>query len=569
MKRILRNGIFGLLMSLLSVALVLAQANCPDLVTEALETVDASCAATGRNEACYGYDQVEASFLTSVADDFFTSPADLAAVAEIETIRTAPLNTEAGTWGVAVMNLQADLPSTIPGQTVTFVLLGDVELENAVAPEEAFVPSEGIEVTVDSAAGANVRSGPSQNFNVVGGLRDGEIVMADGLSEDGTWLRVAYRERPAWISMTVIDDNNPALRELPTLTADLRTPMQAFYLRTGIGQPECAEAPSDSLLVQGPENIEITIDVNGAAIQLGSTGILNIVYDENGNPFLNVSVFDGTFKIGDVEIRRGQHSLICLGDENSRGLDGENNDLVVTCDPTPPEAFEEDWCNLENLPAEILNYELDVPCPGETPPPTGGGGGGATDSQIAGVNCNNFGLVSPLFPVDAGTHTFEWTAVTGDNITYQLVFYNYEGTEVESFYTPNTSYSVNLGAETSTGGTFFWEVRAYQNGAYACVTFRSPALTRTADADVAGTGSFSVNIICTFDSSTDTYSASVSWSGLPAGDTLTAVLNSPPYGNPSSNSSNPSGTINLSIMSFASASVTVTTSGGFSQTKPC
>jgi hypothetical protein len=517
MKRILRNSIFGLLMSLLSIAIVIAQTNCPELVTEALQAVDASCAATGRNEACYGYDQVEASFLSTVADDFFTSPADLAAVAEIETIRTAPLNTETGTWGVAVMNLQADLPSTIPGQTVTFVLLGDVELENAVAPEDAFVPSEGIEVTINSAAGANVRSGPSQNFNVVGGLRDGEIVTADGLSEDGTWLRVAYRDRPAWISMTVIDDNNPALRDLPTLTADLRTPMQAFYLRTGIGQPECAEAPSDSLLVQGPENIEITIDVNGAAIQLGSTGVLNIVYDENGNPFLNVSVFDGIFKIGDVEIRRGQHSLVCLGDENSRGLDGEDNDLVVTCDPTPPEAFEEDWCNLENIPAELLNYDLDVPCPGETPPPTGGGGdggGGATDSQITGVNCNNFGLVSPLFPVDAGTHTFEWTAVTGDNITYQLVFYNYEGTEVESFFTPNTSHTLNLGAETSTGGTFFWEVRAFQNGVYACVTFRSPALTRTADADVGGSsGSFNASKLCS-----GSQNATISWSGAPSGD---------------------------------------------------
>src|SRR5689334_1216132 len=159
MKSIFRKSVFGLVTSLLSVVIVIAQAaTCPELVNQALTAVDENCNTAGRNEACYGYDQVEASFLSSVADDFFTTPADLASVADLETIRTAPLNTETGVWGVAVMNLQADLPNTIPGQTVTFVLLGDVEVENAVAPEDVFVPAEGIEVTVDSAAGANVRS---------------------------------------------------------------------------------------------------------------------------------------------------------------------------------------------------------------------------------------------------------------------------------------------------------------------------------------------------------------------------------------------------------------------------
>jgi hypothetical protein len=243
-----------LLAWLLSVALVMAQTNCPELVSQALEAVDANCNAAGRNEACYGYDQVEASFLVDVADDFFSQVAAISPVADIETIRTAPLNTETGVWGVAVMNIQADLPNTIPGQSVTFVLLGDVEVENAVAPDEAFVPSEGMEVTVNIPSGANVRSGPGTNFNVVGGLQNGQTVLADGLSEDGQWLRVAYRERPAWLSLSVVVEN-AALAELPTLTAELQTPMQAFYLRTGIGEPECEEAPDNGLLVQGPENI--------------------------------------------------------------------------------------------------------------------------------------------------------------------------------------------------------------------------------------------------------------------------------------------------------------------------
>jgi hypothetical protein len=178
MRSIFRKSIFAFALALLSIVGLVAQtANCPELVSQALLAVDDACSATGRNEACYGYDQVEASFLSTVAEDFFAAPADLAPVADIETIKTAPLNTETGTWGVALLNLQADLPNTIPGQSVTFILLGDVEVENAVAPEDAFVPSDGVEVTIQSAQGANVRSGPGQTFNVLGGLRDGETVM--------------------------------------------------------------------------------------------------------------------------------------------------------------------------------------------------------------------------------------------------------------------------------------------------------------------------------------------------------------------------------------------------------
>src|SRR5262249_19004022 len=137
-------------------------------------------------------------------------------------------------------------------------------------------PSDGIEVTVNIASGANVRSGPGTNYNVVGGLQNGQTVVADGLSGDGQWLRVAYRERPAWLSMSVIAET-AGISDLPTLSADLQTPMQAFYLRTGIGEPECAEAPDNGLLVQGPENININITVNGADIELGSSGMLRVI----------------------------------------------------------------------------------------------------------------------------------------------------------------------------------------------------------------------------------------------------------------------------------------------------
>ena len=96
------------------------------------------------------------------------------------------LNEDAGVWGVAVMSLQADIPNTLPGQNVTFILFGDVMIENAASDEQ--------------------------------------------------------------------------------------TPMQAFYLRTGIGDVACEEAPESGLLIQTPDGIdEVTFNVNGVDVQVGST----------------------------------------------------------------------------------------------------------------------------------------------------------------------------------------------------------------------------------------------------------------------------------------------------------
>lgn len=493
MRWFTRNSIWGLILSLLTVFVVTAQANnCSALLEEALFAIEDNCDATGRNEACYGYNQVSASFIDEVGGDFFTQPSDISDIAKLETIRTAGLNLESGIWGVALMNIQANIPNTLPGQNVTFMLMGDVEVENAVDPETAFQASDGIEITVTASSGANIRSGAGLNFNVVGGARPDDILLADGISEDGDWFRVAYNDRVAWVNRIVFDDTIEGVEDLPVLGDGLQTPMQAFYLRTGIGQLECEEVPDNLLMVQGPENIEIDITANGADISIGSTLGLRIILID-GEPFLQAIAFAGEIDFMGVRLFPGQHSLACLGEEDSRGQDGNANDLVVVCDASPAEPldnFGADWCVMEQLPANLLNYAINILCPGETPVVTGNNAGAAaTTSNIEGVDCSSLSLLSPLFPVNSGTHTFSWSGVAGDNIQYQLVFYNFEGIEAESFWTANTSYSLNLGQDTSTGGTFSWEVRAYQGDSYACVSFRSQALTRTGELNPASTGS--------------------------------------------------------------------------------
>jgi hypothetical protein len=368
-KRLHHKLLFLFYACVLSPLLVLSQGlACPDLVNNALEALNEFCEELGRNQVCYGHEQVRASFITEVDADFFNAPSSTAPVAELSTLVTSPLNTEAGTWGLAMMNIQANLPNTLPGQNVTFILLGDVELENAVSPESAFQPIDGLEFVVNAPSGANLRSGPSQSFNVTGGLPNGARFIADGLSPDAQWLRLVHENSIAWIERALVGETGN-IDTLPTLTNEQVTPMQAFYLRTGIGQEACVESPDNFLLIQGPENIEVSLTVNGAEVKLGSTGALRVL-EQGGQPFLEVNVLEGEFVVDDVPIEAGERSLVCLGDENSRGLDGENNDLVVTCPPSepeaiPPAAFDEAWCGLE-IPSELLNYALEACYPKHT-----------------------------------------------------------------------------------------------------------------------------------------------------------------------------------------------------------
>jgi hypothetical protein len=461
MNSFLRKSIVGFLGAILSIAFVIAQASeCSELVQTALESAEDNCSELGRNELCYGFDNVQARFITEVAEDYFTHISDRSPVADLVSVQTLPMDTDLGDWGVAVMNLQANVPNSIPGQNVTFVLMGNVELENEVAPEDVFVPSDGIEIHL-AVNSANLRSGAGLDFNVIGGVGRNETIIADGISENEEWLRVVKNEQPAWLNRTLIVDD-PEIDNLPILTDDLHTPMQAFYLRTGIGQPECLEAPNDVLLVQSPENIEIELSINGAQVRLGSSGAFRVV-DIDGAPFLETLVFDGEFLVDGTSVQTGQHSFSCLGDENSRGLDGQSNDLIVTCEPSEPEAipnYGEDWCYIESTPDEILNYRLDVLCAGENAP-TGGG----SASQVAEVNCNSFAILTQGIP--STDFVFSWSAAAGAD-SYEVAVFDSNGTQISSNTTSGTSINLNGGVHFAPSG--FVDVRAYRGGVYACFT---------------------------------------------------------------------------------------------------
>ncbi len=143
MKHRMSVPIFGVLLLLLSIGVVSAQAvECPELVKRALKAVTQVCSELGRNEACYGNDRLQAELQDTAT---FAKPADKIPVGDIRTIRTFGLDEKAGTWGIVIMNVLANLPDTLPGQGVKFILYGDVAIKNAsgsgtpqVGPMQAF-----------------------------------------------------------------------------------------------------------------------------------------------------------------------------------------------------------------------------------------------------------------------------------------------------------------------------------------------------------------------------------------------------------------------------------------------
>lgn len=326
---------------------------CPSLVEKALTEIADNCAALDHNSACYGFNRVNATFAQAQSDTFFSEPADRAGIRELTSITTAPLALDLSQWGVALLNIQANLPGTLPGQGVVFILLGDTQVTNDVPVDEALnVAAEPIEVTAPQ--NARLRSAPSANANVIAGINAGTTLLADGLSEDRNWLRVSLDDAPAWVSREVVVASDD-VDLLPVIGSEQYAPMQAFSFTTGIGTPQCQETP-DALLIQGPEQAVVNLTVNGADIRLGSTIVLTTP-DENT---ARLQVIDGLVRLnGDVAAIGGTLA--------EAALNGETGEIASSWGGLRPMTEEELAAlqPLENIPSAVLHYPIDVPTYGE------------------------------------------------------------------------------------------------------------------------------------------------------------------------------------------------------------
>ncbi len=117
--------------------------SCDDLVTTALNKANQVCSTLGRNQVCYGNNLIDAE-LQPNATTTFTKDGDIVSVNLIRKLTTAPLDTSKQVWGIAIMKIQANLPDTLPGQNVTFLLFGNAVLDNITPQMQAVVLKTGV-----------------------------------------------------------------------------------------------------------------------------------------------------------------------------------------------------------------------------------------------------------------------------------------------------------------------------------------------------------------------------------------------------------------------------------------
>ncbi len=276
MKRILLVALVG---GLLLPAVSLAQDDeCAVMVQQVLSDVARHCADTGSGAACFGHGPIA----ITIRDDSeaFDTVGDILALDSVCCMRLGSLHPP-GEWGIGVMKVRPDGAE----HTVTYVLLGEVEILNA-----ASFFSE-LEARVES--DTSVYAGPGSHYATLTSVAAGDVLHVNACSCTKNWLRVRLTSGEiGWVParrITVlgeVDSLPVAAHDTPVYAA-----MQAFTFQSGSDRPVCASAPSSGLLIQSPaEAGQTRLWINGVDVTLAST---LFVQAEPGGEF-TIAVLDGS-----------------------------------------------------------------------------------------------------------------------------------------------------------------------------------------------------------------------------------------------------------------------------------
>lgn len=109
----------------------IAQKNngCQALIDQAIQASGNYCDNTSSNKVCYGNINITAD-LASNATQPFSERGDIIAINELRRLSASPLNLDSNEWGIAVFKIIANLPRSLPGETVTMVVFGNATLDN-------------------------------------------------------------------------------------------------------------------------------------------------------------------------------------------------------------------------------------------------------------------------------------------------------------------------------------------------------------------------------------------------------------------------------------------------------
>jgi hypothetical protein len=369
---------------------VLAQSvDCAAITQQAIESTRKVCANLDHNQACYGNPKIDIKSRANVRLAF-TKPGDVVPIASLETITTSPLDTDAKSWGLALLNIRADL---LDGN-LTALAFGQASIGNGSNASNDFVA---LEITVTEPKGAILRSEPKADTMVVRNIYSGDRLQAIGRVSDSSWIRIA----DGWISKDVIRSSSD-LSVLQVLQpdsqiSDVYAPMQTFNMHTGLDDSPCPGAPDSGLIIQVPSSASTNLEVNGALLNIAGTLLLQTTSDSK----TVLSILEGEVLYADGKRLKPAERL-------EYGFQGKD---VVYGSPS-----EYDYANARYLPLVLLPREFELP----------------------------FALGGVIFPFTPGTGFLQTFAADSPCITAWTADVNLRGG-------PGTNYPIRRGV---TGGFY-------------------------------------------------------------------------------------------------------------------
>lgn len=103
--------------------------SCQKLIEQAIRISNDHCDRIGPNQVCYGNLTIKADLIPS-AQEKFTSAGDTVDIQALQKLSTSPMDTKTNEWGIAVLNIIANLPRSLPGEAVKMVVFGNTTLGN-------------------------------------------------------------------------------------------------------------------------------------------------------------------------------------------------------------------------------------------------------------------------------------------------------------------------------------------------------------------------------------------------------------------------------------------------------
>ncbi len=288
---------------------------CNSMVEEALKLVAIRCLDVGRNEACYGNSAISAT----LKDDSlaFETPGDIIPVSAIDALITRPINPDSQEWGVAMLNIQADLPDQ--DDSVQILVFGGAQVTPNTTELAADTPT--CNFTNTSGRNLNLRAGPGENFAVFDVLDADETLQVYGRSADGVWLRSSR----GWVYAadgTLDCASADELRLIENTQDAYSAPMQSFTLRVD-DEARCDAVPS-GLLIQTPTGETANLQINNVELKIGSTAFITMGGKQKS---MTVTSLDGNVDVvnAGVPLPVGGQLQIQMNEEG--GFSGDPDDV--------------------------------------------------------------------------------------------------------------------------------------------------------------------------------------------------------------------------------------------------